>query len=240
MSHQLFSYGPPNFKYDAGVMEILNPSSDDIHSRFNPSCSSPRIIIRNNGKYPLKQCTIKYGVEGSRLNTYEWYGSLEFLEEEVVTLPQQSAKKKKNSGSFVVEIVTPDENRQNNIRKSYYEKPKVLPREIVVSVKTNTLGRAAENQCLIIDSEGEVILYEDQLLDSTKYEYVVDLTKGCYQFAFRDDMEDGISRHWWNRNSAPEQIGINGTVQIESAAGDTLVTFPADFGQELLLNFIVE
>ncbi|MBT4034485.1 MAG: hypothetical protein HON27_08295 [Candidatus Marinimicrobia bacterium] len=29
-------------------------------------------------------------------------------------------------------------------------------------------------------------------------------------------------------------------VQIESTIGDTLVTFPPDFGQELLLNFIVE
>jgi hypothetical protein len=52
-------------------------------------------------------------------------------------------------------------------------------------------------------------------------------------------MEDGISRHWWYLNSAPEKIGINGEVRFLSLNGDTLAQFNPDFGQELLLNFHV-
>ena len=81
---------------------------------------------------------------------------------------------------------------------------------------------------------------KDEFTDSTSYRLPIELSRGSYQFKFTDKMEDGISRHWWNRNAAPEQVGIDGLVQIESTSGDTLVTFPADFGQELLLNFIVE
>ena len=53
-------------------------------------------------------------------------------------------------------------------------------------------------------------------------------------------MEDGISVHWWNRNSAPEKVGINGSVHMLSTYGDNLHTFNPDFGQELRLNFVVE
>ncbi len=37
-----------------------------------------------------------------------------------------------------------------------------------------------------------------------------------------------------------KQIGINRLVLIECIDGESLVTFPPDIGQELLLNFIVE
>ena len=60
-----------------------------------------------------------------------------------------------------------------------------------------------------------------------------------YTTLFRSDMEDGISRHWWYLNSAPEKIGINGEVRFLSLNGDTLAQFNPDFGQELLLNFHV-
>ena len=53
-------------------------------------------------------------------------------------------------------------------------------------------------------------------------------------------MEDGISVHWWYRNSDPEKVGINGSVNIFSMDGEELHSFKPDFGQELLLNFLVK
>ena len=61
-----------------------------------------------------------------------------------------------------------------------------------------------------------------------------------YQFLFLDAMEDGISVHWWYRNSNPEKIGINGSIKLFSMNGEELYSFKADFGQELRLNFLVE
>jgi hypothetical protein len=109
-----------------------------------------------------------------------------------------------------------------------------------LSIQTNNLGRAAENSFTISDVSGMVWYFEDGFKDSTNYRLPVELSRGSYQFKFNDDMEDGISSHWWNRQLAPEQVGTDGLVQIESVAGDTLVKFPSDFGQELRLNFIVE
>ena len=68
---------------------------------------------------------------------------------------------------------------------------------------------------------------------------MIKLDNGDYQYLFKDDMEDGISKHWWNRNSAPEKIGIDGEMRFLSMAGDTLHEFDPDFGQQLLLNFRV-
>ena len=52
-------------------------------------------------------------------------------------------------------------------------------------------------------------------------------------------MEDGISVHWWYRNSNPELVGVNGSVTILSMDGEEIHNFKPDFGEELRLNFIV-
>ncbi len=244
MSHQLFSYGPPNFKYDAALVDIIVPSTSDRYSRVNPGSGNSVIVIQNRGKYPLKELLIKYGVKGQRKKKYTWKGNLEFLESEKVTLPALSWKKMRVSGVYEVEVELPkhmtDDYPGNNVLTSNYEKPQSLPKQFILSIQTNNLGRAIENEFYISDVNGMVWYDKGEFKDSTNYRIAIDLSKGSYQFKFKDDMEDGISRHWWNRNAAPEQVGINGLVQIESTGGDTLVTFHADFGQELLLNFIVE
>jgi hypothetical protein len=244
MSHQLFSYGPPNFKHDAAVVDIITPNSADQYSRYNPNGGNPIIVIQNRGKYPLRDVSIKYGVKGYRKKNLNWTGNMNFLETEKVTLPALNWKKMRKSGIFEVEIYfqddLKDEYPQNNVLKAHFIKPKSLPQQFVLSIQTNNLGRAAENSFTISDVSGMVWYFEDGFKDSTNYRLPVELSRGSYQFKFNDDMEDGISSHWWNRQLAPEQVGTDGLVQIESVAGDTLVKFPSDFGQELRLNFIVE
>ncbi len=244
MSHQLFSYGPPNYKHDASIEAIILPNSEDQYARINPMCGEPVIRIQNKGQYPLRQVEIKYGVRGSRKKSFAWYGDLDFLETEDVVLPPLSWKKMRSSGIFEVEISVPaginDENIKNNILSSSFNKPEILPAKFILNIQTNNLGRSAENRYSIHDAAGLVWYYEDAFVDSTTYRFPIALSRGCYQFVFKDDQEDGIALHWWNRNTVPEQVGINGQVQIESLAGDTLVIFNPDFGQELLLNFMVE
>ena len=72
------------------------------------------------------------------------------------------------------------------------------------------------------------------------YIYDINLHPGCYQFHFSDEMKDGISVHWWYRNSNPDKMGINGSLQFISIDGEELYKFKPDFGQELRLNFLVE
>ena len=118
--------------------------------------------------------------------------------------------------------------------------PKVFPREFTLFLKTNNVNRAQENSFTISDVSGKVLLEGENFKDSTIYQFPVKLKRGSYQFLFKDDMEDGISRHWWYRNSAPEKIGINGEIRFLTLTGDTLHEFKPDFGQELLFNFQID
>lgn len=243
MSHQLFSYGPPNFKNDASVEEIIAPSSEDKYSRINPVCSNPRIIIKNTGHNNLKSAIITYGLKNGRKSKYNWFGNLDFLETEEVFLPTPDWKGLSKNQQFLVEISNPnsveDENTLNNTLVSIVKLPLILPADFILRIKTNDLGRAVENSFTISNEMGEVLYSAEKMKDDSTYNYMTQLENGCYQFRFLDNNEDGISVHWWNRNDKPEQVGINGSVEILSNDEKEIYKFKHDFGQELLLNFRV-
>ena len=244
MSHQLFSYGPPTYDFDPAIVEIIVPSSKQQYSRQNPGAGNPVIMIENKGRFPLESLTLKYGMQGKRKKKYLWTGNLGFLEKQEVVLPALAWKYLKNEGTFEVEILSSknllDDNQSNNIMTSKYGKPEIFPSEFALSIQTNNLGRAGENRFYVSDADGMVWYEQDEFKDSTHYRIPMELSRGSYHFMFEDDMEDGISVHWWNRNTAPELVGINGSVLFESMNGDTLYRFPADFGEYLRLNFLVE
>ena len=244
MSQQLISYGAPNFKNDVELVDIIAPSNTDKYSRINPICDNPQIIIRNSGEFDLHSIEIEYGLKKGRKSKYTWHGNLAFLESETLTLPPMDWRKLKKDQAFVVTLSNPngvkDENDQNNSLSSTAPLPLQLPTEFILQIHTNNVNRAHENAFTISDGDGEVYYSDDDFEDDTDYTYNVKLNKGCYQFLFTDKMEDGISKHWWYRNSDPDKVGINGSVKILSTEGEELYTFKPNFGQELQLNFMVE
>tara|TARA_B100000959_G_scaffold6735_1_gene6902 strand:- start:274 stop:1962 length:1689 start_codon:yes stop_codon:yes gene_type:complete len=244
MTHQLISYGTPNFKNDVELVDIISPSSTDKYKRINPICDNPQIIIRNSGALDLQTVQIKYGLTKGKKITYNWHGNLSFLESDTLILPSLDWQKLKKDPIFRVALHSPngvrDENEQNNSLTSTALLPLQLPAEFELQIHSNNVNRAHENTFTISDTDGEVYFSDDNFEDDTDYSYDVKLKKGCYQFLFTDKMEDGISIHWWNRNSDPEKVGINGSVKMLSTDGDKLHTFNPDFGQELRLNFVVE
>ena len=244
MTHQLISYGDPNFNNDVEIIDIIAPSSQDIYSRINPICNNPQIIIRNSGEFNLQSLNIEYGLIRGKKYYYIWYGNLKFLETDTLTLPPIDWRKFKKDSIFRVTLSSPngviDENKQNNSLTSIATIPLKLPTKFILKIHTNNVGRAKENMFAISSTEGEVYFSDDNFKDDTDYNYDINLKKGCYQFLFSDEMEDGISVHWWYRNSNPELIGINGSVQILSTDGKELYNFNPDFGEELQLNFIVD
>lgn len=243
MSHQLFSYGPLNFKNDVAVGEIIAPGTAGQYFRINPICDEPRIIIKNTGSNELKSCVISYGIKGLPKSEYKWIGKLRFLEQEEVYLPTPDWGAKKENGLFEVEVKYPnnttDENSLNNKLSSTFEWPMVLPSGFILHIETNNLGRANENSYFISNSDGQVLYAEKNFKDSTTYDIPIQLPDGCYEFLFKDEKEDGISIHWWNYRDKPEEVGINGRVQFLSTDKEVLHKFQSDLGQELRLNFWV-
>ena len=244
MTQQLISYGTLNFKNDVELVDIIAPSNTDKYSRINPICDNPQIIIRNSGEFDLHSVEIEYGLKKGRKSKYTWHGNLAFLESDTLTLPPMDWRKLKKDQTFTVGLSLPngveDENEQNNFLTSTALQPLSLPTEFILQIHTNNMNRAHENAFTISDGDGEVYYSDDDFEDDTDYTYNVKLNKGCYQFLFTDKMEDGISIHWWYRNSDPDKVGINGSVKILSTDGEKLHVFKPDFGQELQLNFLVE
>jgi len=243
MAHQLFSYGSPNFKNDAEIVDIMAPISKGKYSRINPTLGNPRILIKNTGEFDLHSLEIHYGLKNRKKSFFKWNGNLLFLENEEVYLPIPNWHGLSKNRVFEVNLKNPngvkDENPFNDRMTSYIPLPIVFPREFTLQIKTNTVDRARENSFTLSVLDGSVLYSGDNFSDSTEYNFPINLKNGDYQFLLKDDMEDGISRHWWYLNSAPEKIGINGEVQFLSLDGDTLAQFNPDFGQELLLNFHV-
>tara|TARA_B000000557_G_scaffold263677_1_gene267066 strand:+ start:6463 stop:8133 length:1671 start_codon:yes stop_codon:yes gene_type:complete len=243
MSHQLFAYGPPNFKIDAEVVEIITPNAKSKYKRFNPSLSHPKIIIQNSGEYILKTLDIYYGIKGRKKQKFKWSGDLSFLSQEEIYLPLFNWHGLSKNPIFEIILKNPngnvDENQINNELTSVIPLPKIFPKEFRLQIITNNMNRSRENSFTLTDNVGKVYYSNNVFSDSTEYTFMIKLDNGDYQYLFKDDMEDGISKHWWNRNSAPEKIGIDGEMRFLSMAGDTLHEFDPDFGQQLLLNFRV-
>jgi len=244
MSHQLFTYGPPNHKVDAAIEDIIAPSTKDPYSRINPICDNPRIIIRNLGASTLKTALLRYGLEGGSKIEYTWNGNLEFLEKEEVFLPQPEWMDFERSLVFEIELIAPnktkDENPRNNKMTSEVIVPEILPANFIIYLEPTNLGRDRDNAYEITDDCGAIIFSREDFTSDTLYNDIIELPAGCYEFRLSDKVEDGMNRHWWNRNSNPELIGKNGKIEFRDMNGEAIRVFPYDFGQEILYRFMVK
>ncbi len=161
MSHQLFTYGPPNFRLDAAMEDVIVPSGKDSYSRVNPVCGSPVVVIRNLGAQPLHKLTITYGLKGGPRSEYLWTGKLGFLEKEAVSLPAPDWMGFDGPLVFEVTLSKPngkdDERPHNNHMVSTVVAPEVLPAEFVLYLEPNDLGRDRDNAYTISDACGAVL-----------------------------------------------------------------------------------
>lgn len=244
MSHQLFSYGPPNFSNDAAIVDILAPTQKDAYRRINPIIKDPAIIVKNTGKYTVQSLRFKYGVRGVHENEFVWSGKLNFLDEATIILPNLDWLAIKDNQQFYVELLetngTVDEYAPNNQMTSEVKRPVTLPSEFKLYVRANGLGRARELSCTINDVDGAVLFERNQFEDDVIYMDPIALPRGLYEFKLADRLEDGMIRHWWNRGSDPDKIGRNGRIAIMDMKGNLIKELQYDFAQEIKLRFIVE
>lgn len=244
MSHQLFSYGPPNFSNDAAIVDILAPTQKDAYRRINPIIKDPAIIVKNTGKYTVQSLRFKYGVRGVQENEFVWSGKLNFLDQATIILPNLDWLAIKDNQQFYVELLetngTVDEYAPNNQMTSEVKRPVTLPSEFKLYIRANGLGRARELSCTINDVDGAVLFERNQFEDDVIYMDPIALPRGLYEFKLADRLEDGMIRHWWNRGSDPDKIGRNGRIAIMDMKGNLIKELQYDFAQEIKLRFIVE
>lgn len=245
MSHQLITYGSPNFKNDAAVLEIITPNSALRYRRsLNINDGTPTIKVRNDGSGMIKNIRFKYGIKGNNTHEYTWYGSLNFLEEEIITLPQLSMDNLDSSVTFhvVIDAVNnnKDEQHLNNYAESIWDLPSYFPNEFILSIKTNDNNRAKENSYIIIDNNSQIIKDRAEFPENTTFSDTLIFTTGIYTWIIKDQKQDGMIRHWWERNSNPDKVGINGEILFKNMEGDTIASPTYDFADFYSFTFRIE
>lgn len=232
---QLFEYGPHSHAVDVRLDEVLAPSLEDEHSRYNPVCDHPSIAVSNQGQDTVTSMLIRYGVEGGMtVCTYEWTGALAFGEGTVIDLPRTNwSGLDPENPVFFADIVYVnggvDEVQENDLLLSPFELVPQYSMGTIIEFRTN--NAAFENRYEIRDRDGQVVRSADGFAASTIYRDTLDLGPGCYTFHFYDSGEDGIA--WWANNDG------TGYVRLIGASGSLLRTFQPDYGKDIVHQFTV-
>ncbi|MEZ7838527.1 MAG: peptide-N-glycosidase F-related protein [Flavobacteriales bacterium] len=236
---QLIQYKNPNFENSAEIIDIIKPSLKDEHSRKNPICGKPLIVIKNYGSNTLTSLTIEYNIVGGSTNTFEWVGNLAFNESEEVELPNLTSWEG-TENTFEVLLKKPnglsDEYAVNNSMQSAYEPVPDYPETFSLWLLTNdgvinTSTQASESSWDFYDINGTEIHSSGTLYADEQYIDTFTFTPGCYAFVLEDSDEDGLK--FWANNDG------NGAVKFRKLAGQWLKNFNADFGTNIVHNFSV-
>ena len=238
VSSQLLSYGSANHLLDASITEIIQPSNRIEFARINSICNNPKIKIQNSGSALLTSVIIKYWVNNaSSKEEYEWNGSLEFMESEDVILPSTEnlwSNVTPQNNVFYAEIVSPnggsDEYTYNNLYRSEFDIPEVMPSEVVLMFMTN--NAPSESSYEVIDSEGNIIVSRNNMTANTLYYDTLILPIGCYKYKVYDTGDDGID--FWNNSDG------TGYTRFKAVGGSIVKYFEGDFGDNIEYNFTVD
>ncbi len=229
VNNQLVTYGVPNFTVDAAVTRILKPNSEDAsEERFNPACSNPEIVIRNTGATTLTSLDIDIQVEGGEVVNHNWTGSLQFLEQDTVTISIDDLSFWMSGGNtFTATISNPngqdDEYEHNNVMSSTFEDLPVYPDGSYYTFRLLTNNYGHQSSYTLRDGSGTQLYKRDNCDDNTLYEDEFLLWPGCFELRIEDSGDNGLE--FWHQ---PQQ-GV-GSFKLVDAEGNVLHTFDPDFG----------
>jgi hypothetical protein len=238
----LISYSAPNFQNDAAIKDILNPNNYEYFSKWNPTCSNPRVILKNTGANPLTSCRITCWVSYGNNISLDWTGNLGFLEEQIVEIPVSDYNfwggwDGSNTFKAMVHevngIAGHDEYSQNSTKTVRFDAPERIDGPFFVWLTTN--NKANENRYRLQDHAGNVIFERTQLTNQTQYKDTFSLNPGCYSIIIEDTDNDGLS-FWYSSQVEGETAG---SMRLRLVGGSYIEFFPGDFGNYHRYDFSV-
>jgi len=244
LSTYLVEYSKPNYNLDVVVEDIISPNAELRYKRVNPSCGSPKVIIRNRGGSAVQSIDFLYGMDGLQQKHYRWNGTLKLGQWDTLDLPPDFVHNNK-AGIFKVNVAwvnnRPDDNPSNNtVIVVTGNLPALLPNKFILYCSTN--AAPTENSWEIRDMFGRTVKARKKYpLANMVYRDTIELPEGCYTLDFQDTgapnpnymlNEDGLQ--WW-ANTADG----NGFLQIRTETNSILQRFGADFGSSIRFAFTV-
>lgn len=240
---ELIQYGDFNYSNEAELIEILKPSTNENHSRINPTCSQPIIKIKNNGSNNLTSLDIVIGLKGfNNTITYNWSGNLEFNQTELIELPINGWLISKNFqyDIITVELKNPngseDESKWNNYMESKFQR---MPPTNGVHLWLKTNNFPQENRYAIFDDLGNMVYERRNLPINSQLRDTFDLPDGCYTLTLYDSDCDGLFFPFNNPPYTTNNPEGNGFAQIWRNDGGQLTNLEANFGCEISASFTV-
>ncbi len=241
-AYDLISYSAPNFQNDAAIKDVLNPNNYEYYSKWNPTCSNPRVILKNTGSNPLTSCRITCWVTYENYIYLDWTGNLDFLEEQIVEIPVTDNNfwydwdSSKTFRAFVHNVTGnngDDEYNQNSMKTVHFDAPERIDGPFFVWLTTN--NKASENNYRLQDHAGNIIFERTQLTNQTQYKDTFNLAQGCYSIIIEDTDSDGLS-FWYSSQVEGETAG---SLKIRLVGGSYVEFFPGDFGNYHRYDFTV-
>ncbi|MCF8407839.1 MAG: T9SS type A sorting domain-containing protein [Crocinitomicaceae bacterium] len=241
-AYDLISYSAPNFQNDAAIKDVLNPNNYEYYSKYNPTCSNPRVILKNTGSNPLTSCRITCWVTFENYIYLDWTGNLNFLEEQIVEIPVTDNNfwydwdSSKTFRAFVHNVNGTngdDEYNQNSMKTVHFDAPERIDGPFFVWLTTN--NKASENNYRLQDHAGNIIFERTQLTNQTQYKDTFNLAPGCYSIIIEDTDSDGLS-FWYSSQVEGETAG---SLKIRLVGGSYIEFFPGDFGSYHRYDFSV-
>jgi len=239
VNNQLVSYGEYKFGYDLAIEDILEPSKKIEYARNNPTCLSPKITVKNNGRNTVNSITIDYWVnDKANKKTYTWNCYLTTGKVETIYLPQDNSiysTAVQGNSVFYAEITAIDGNSSadeyvnNNLFESKFEFPEVYPQHFYLFYRTN--NAASETKIKVVDEWNKIVFEKNNLTNSTLYRDTLLLGLGCYKLTVEDTDGDGLSFFANNDGS--------GFFRLWEVGGSSLKTLNPDFGNKTELQFTV-
>lgn len=200
VSNQLVTYGAHNFSLDAAIERVKRPTNETQYARFNPACSEPIVIIRNEGSTPLTSLVFTYNRKGGSTRTYQWTGNLDFWETAEVVLPiDNPAFWQGTDAVFEVSISAPnggqDQQADNNHYATPYNAWDYYPQgHIELNWKTN--NNVNQTTWKLYDENGNPLMQNSPFLTgNTQYTETFVLPAGCYTLRFDDAADNGL--YYW-------------------------------------------
>ncbi len=230
VSSQLVSYGPPNKMLDAGIEDVIYPTTKIEYARYNPTCQVPKIVLKNHGSDDLTEVVVDYGIEGGSMQSYTWKGQLGFLRTEEIEL--DFLNDIGNEDTFYVRIRSAngqeDTHINNNVYMTKIDMPDNYNEEFIIDFRTNNLPQ--ETQYRIFDQSGDQVLYRGGNLTANRnYRDTLRGLQGCYRMLIEDQGDNGLD-FWAQPSAGFGYIQVKGTDGVWNRIAD-------DFGKFIEYNF---
>ncbi|MCD4694855.1 MAG: T9SS type A sorting domain-containing protein [Bacteroidales bacterium] len=180
----------PLHAHDAEILDIKNISVYNCLGILNPV-----VTIRNNGSENLTSLTLHYSVNGGDELTFQWSGSLGFLDKEEITLDEISFEIMDDNNLEVSSTNTNgvgDDYIKNDILNEPFFEAMHISDEIRLVIITDQAPQ--ETTWEVINSSGEIILTGGPYTDpSTLHQEYYDVpVEDCYRFIIHDAGNNGL------------------------------------------------